>query len=194
MNGESEEDSDGNPVEITKEVTNPQATSEVNDDPSIYPCDNMHQNYPSVVGTFKDPDTQLEKVIIAVSLPGGVKNVKTELNDDGTRLLVKYAWPQPIFDMEDLFRKQLADQLINLHHPKVLCVQNGLEKVRKRIDAAPESLLTLNLPIKVQTSSDSWTKSGIKRDDGTQLVLVELTGYVKQYNKKITDETVTFDA
>ena len=60
--------------------------------------------------------------------------------------------------MDDMFQKQLAANEIHSLHPKIICLKNGLEKVRKRIDSAPESLIRVDLPNKVLTSTESWKK------------------------------------
>lgn len=72
-----------------------------------------------------------------------------------------------MFDMQDLHRKMLANIQINIHHPRILCIKNGLEKYRQRIDAAPEASIKVTLPI---------------------------TGYVKNYNTKLIDTVVQFDS
>lgn len=119
--------------------------------------------------------------------------MKLELSDDGTMVMIKYQWAKAMFDMEDLFKKQLASNHITILHPKVLCLKNALSENRQRIDMAPEAIVKINLPTKVQTASGSWQKSGIKREDGTEVVIGDFTGYIKNYNKKITDTTVVFD-
>ncbi|KAJ6642859.1 hypothetical protein Bhyg_07815 [Pseudolycoriella hygida] len=45
----------------------------------------------------------------------------------------------------------------------------------------------------VQTASDSWTKGGIKRDDGTHIAFAEFKGYIKDYNKKVEESHLIFD-
>lgn len=152
-----------------------------------------HQNFPIVVEKFKDPVTEYEKLLVVVSLPSGSKNVKAELGDDGITVTIKYAWPKTMYDIQDLFKKQLTSKQFHLYHPMVLCYKNGLENVRKKIDMAPESSIKVNLPMKVQTAVDSWKHWGVIRDDGTQVFLAELSGYVKEYIKKSADESVIFE-
>lgn len=137
--------------------------------------------------------TAVTIVFIAVALPSGAQDGQMELNDDGNMVVIRYNWTKTFINMEDMFKKELAAQQISIHHPKVLCVQNGLEKVRSRIDLAPEAFIEVNLPITVQTSTDSWTKSGLKRDDGTQMVMAEFKGCFKNCNKKVDDAKITFD-
>lgn len=74
----------------------------------------VHQNYPILYETFKDPDTQFEKVVLAISLPGGVTKVKIEINEDGLSVVIKYNRPDTLFDMKDLFKKLLSSKQIYL--------------------------------------------------------------------------------
>lgn len=97
---------------------------------------------------------------------------------DGTRAIVKYVWPKTMFTMEDLIKKQLEQQFISPHHPKVLCIQRALEKVRKIVGICPEAMIKVALPIRVETAIDSWTKGGLKRDDGAEIAYTEFKGYI----------------
>lgn len=151
-----------------------------------------HQNYPIVCEVYQDPDNQCEKLSLVVSLPAGASNVKVETTDDGETAIVKYQWSKTMIDMGDLYQKLLANRQIGLHHPRILSIKNGLGKNRQRIDA-PDGLMKITLPIKVQTGIDSWSKFGVKRDDGTQILVVDFTGFVKSTNKKTTDAAVVFD-
>ena len=70
-------------------------------------------------------------------------------------------------------------------------LRNGLEKCRKRNDETPDGTLTVSLPIKVQTGGDTWSMSGVKRKNGTQILIAEFTGYVCGYNHRV--RSVTFE-
>lgn len=153
----------------------------------------MHQNYPIIVKEFICPNTETDKVLIVVSLPGGAQNTKVELHEDGLSVSVKYCWAKTIYNVKDLFKKQLSAGELQEYHPLVLSVKAGLAEARKKIDLAPESVIKIVLPIKVQTAVDSWEKWGVKRDDGTQIVLATFAGFDKDYVKKASDEAVKFD-
>lgn len=143
---------------------------------------NIHHNYPVLCNMFKDPDNQFEKVAMAVLLPSGAQNVRVELSQDGMTALVKYGWPKTMYTMEDLFKKHLANKQTTVCDPKVTCFKDALENVRERVDACPQSMIKVNLPIKVQTAVDSWMKGGIVRDDGTHVAYAEFKGHIKEYN------------
>lgn len=149
------------------------------------------RNYPIVCEVYKDPENQCEKVALVIDMPGGAQKVTIQISDDGATATIKYQWCKTMIDMPDLFRKMLAFR--DIHHPRILCIKNGLEKYRQRIDAAPEAMMTICLPIRVQTSSDSWSHVGVKRDDGTQILMADITGYVKNYNTKLINTVVQFD-
>lgn len=153
----------------------------------------IHSNYPYLCEIYKDPENQMDKVLVAVSMPGGAHNIKMELNNDGTAVIWKYSWARIMYDMNDMFKKEIIGGQITSYHPKVLCFKNGLERRRHRIDADPHATITITLPIKVQTGEGTWKKSGALRADGSQVVTADFFGFVKDYNKKIADENVVFD-
>lgn len=150
-------------------------------------------NYPFLCVTHKNPDDQSDMVSLTVCLPGGAQNVKIEINNEGTEVNITYKWPKAMYNIEELFKKQLSNNQISLHHPKLLSLKEGLQNVRSRIDAAPESKIDIRLPIAVQTSPQSWTKTGITSEDGSQIIIAEFRGYINNYSKKIMDSTVTFE-
>lgn len=147
----------------------------------------FHKNYPILCESYKDPETANEKVALVVSLPAGAQNVTIELSDNGDTATVKYFWASTMYDMAELYGKMLAKKQIDLHHPRILCIKNGLEKCRKRNDEAPEAAIKVNFPIKVQTGGDSWSMSGVKKQDGTQVLMADFSGFVNDYHAKIRD-------
>lgn len=152
-----------------------------------------HQNFPFVCETYKDPSSRMDVVLVMVNLPGGAQNVQIELNNDGTILTMTYNWAKAWYNATNLFSKFVTAKELTMHHPKVLAVENALEKCRLRMDSAPESTMTIKLPIKVQTAPETWKKNGIARDDGMQIVMVEFIGYVKDYHKMKLHAAVVFD-
>lgn len=151
------------------------------------------QNYPAVCETYKDPDTRIMKVLVAVNLPGGARHVKFEVNEDGYSMTLKFNWSKTWCNMEDLFKAALDDKEISLHHAKVDAMKSALEKCRPRIDASRETVITVKLPIQVQTTPGTYSRIGIVRDDGLLVFMAEFCGYVKEFNKKFSDADVIFD-
>lgn len=154
---------------------------------------NIHQNYPILCNVYKDPENQFENVVLAVSLPGGAYEPRVELSADGMIALIKYGWPNSMFNIEDIFKKELDSNRINEFHPKILSFKNALEHVRDRVDARPEGLIKVNLPIKVQTAVDTWSKGGLKREDGTYVAFAQFKGFIKEYNKKSNEYKLIFN-
>lgn len=153
----------------------------------------IHSNYPYLCETYKDLSNQMDKVLLSISVPGGAKHVKMMLNNDGTAVTVKYDWPKIMYNMDDMFSKAVAAKQMNLTDPKVACFKNGLEKRRPRIDAVPQTSIIVNLPIKVQTGENNWTKTGAVRVDGSQIVTGDFSGFIKEYNKKLSEADIVFD-
>lgn len=58
----------------------------------------------------------------------------------------------------------------------MLCFKAGLAQFRKKVDVAPDSIIKVGLPIKVQKAVDSWKKWGVVRDDGTQVLIAVFSG------------------
>lgn len=152
-----------------------------------------HHNYPVVCETYKNPGDQCDKVTAMIIMPGGTQNVSVNISEDDLSANIKYKWSKTMYDMEDVYSKMLAANTITLHHPRILAINTGLTKYRSRIDEAPESCIKIDFPIKVQTSAGSWSKFGVRRGDGTQIMVLDLTGFVKSYNTKISDSVVEFD-
>lgn len=134
-----------------------------------------HCNYPAIAVTYKDLENGHDKVVMMVSLPGGAKNVRIHLDDSGSFAVIKYCWSETMYDMEKLFENHLAANQFNANHPLVLCIKNVLEKVRERSDTAPEAFNRVRLPVKVDTSKDSWTTEEVKHEDGTQIMIADFT-------------------
>lgn len=149
------------------------------------------KQYPYVCGTFKNAEDEVDMVFVGISIPGGAKNVRFDLETNGLIVHVKFDWPATMYDAKDMFKKELANG-VQLYHPMVLSFKNELQNVREMIDLAPTTEFTISLPMKVETSPNSWTKEGITREDGTLVIKATFRGFVKNYNKKALDNTVTF--
>lgn len=192
MDGDSGEETDDKENDDKGNVDEVIDLSDISS-PVVSCTTNIHQNYPVLCSVFKDPENQFEKVVLAVALPGGAIEPRIEVTEDGLVALVKYGWPRTIFNLDDLFMKELQSKAINEYHPKILCLKNALESVRERVDACPEGQIKVNLPIKIQTATDTWSKGRVKREDGTFLAFAQFKGYIKEYNKKTNESKLTID-
>lgn len=162
-------------------------------DASLTGDTSTHQNYPIIIKQFTCPETETEKVLLVATLPGGAQNLKVELHDDGVGVSIKYFWPKIMYNVDDLFRKKLRMPGFHQYHPMILCFKNELAQVRKKIDVAPDGIIKVVLPVQVQTAIGSWEKWGEKREDGSQVVLASFSCFIKDYVKKVADESVVFD-
>lgn len=151
------------------------------------------QNFPIFCEQFKDHENQIEKIVLVVNMPSGATKVKLDLNSDGTIVLITYNWAKIMYTMDDLFKNEIQKNQIQLYHPKVVALQNALERMRNKIDDAPQGSMKIKLPFPVQTSVNSYKRTGIIRTDGSQILTAEFQGIPKQYNKKASDATVTFE-
>lgn len=150
-------------------------------------------DYPTLCEIFTDPDDLTEKVQLAVALPGGASNVRVELDESGTKVEIKYAWPKTMFHMEDMFKGPIRSKKMTSYHPKVLALKLGLQKYRERVDSIPEGTIEIPLPIQVQTGPQTWSKYGITRDDGTHVIIAEFAGCVKAQYMKVADSAVEYE-
>lgn len=97
-----------------------------------------------------------------------------------------------MYDFVDMFRDSLKFWDMKMYHPKIVALQKDLEHVRDSADSIPTTSILLDLPIPVQTDSTSIIRRGIKRDDGTHVILVELMGLQKKYAIKESDSLIEF--
>lgn len=153
----------------------------------------LQQNTPVICEEFKDPATEQSKVLMAILMPGGADDIKVRLSDDGLIATVVYTWPDTMYNVRDLFKRQLKNPAFQIYHPMVVAFNAGLEKSRKRVGTAPLSSVKVYLPIKVQTDETSWKRWGEKRDNGAHVLLVEFTGHVTEYVKRSADQSVVFE-
>lgn len=151
-----------------------------------------HTNYPCICEKFLDPFTGNEKVLVVVNIPSGAQNVEIDICSDGDHITLSYYWAKLMYSAEDLFKADLQSE--KPYHPKILAVLNGLERIRLQIEEVPKSIMRIKLPIKIQTSQDSWIKKEIQGKDATQVVIAEFQGFKKTYFKKKTETLVKFES
>ena len=155
----------------------------------------VHQNQPVLMSVFREPDTEIEKLIVVATLPGGATDVEFSLlgSGPGTSLArISYSWPAISFNIDAIFEKQVKAAKLPSCHPKILALKKELHSRRETIDDTPTGVMELTLPISVQTSSDSITRlGGIKGD--SLLSIVELKAYQSAYTVKQTERKITFE-
>ncbi len=157
----------------------------------------VHHNQPALVTVYKDPDTQQEKVFIVMSLPGG-SGSESEFSLAGngpgsSTAIIKYNWPPLMYDIDCMFSKvTIKNEKISPLHPKLIALKNELESNRDSIDAIPQGVIEIPLPIPVQTDIDSYNFVGGRKPDGTTFVVADLKAYQTSYTVKSSDKKITF--
>ena len=149
-----------------------------------------HQNEPFLMTVYRD-ETQKEKLSLLVALPGGCDDVEFSLVGGGggsSTARITYCWPKSLYNIDHIFGKSCQAPF----HPKIMGFKKELENNRETVDAIPRSILELKLPIPVQTAIDSYTFSGGVKDDGTRLLMADLTAYQNNYTHKQADKKVKF--
>lgn len=166
--------------------------------PIVPSCANPGANlsfnkYPYLVETYKNTVTHVDMVFLAVSIPGGATHVRLDLNSGGTAAIVSYKWPSCFINMEDLFKKSLAQKQMTMDHPKVIAARNGLEKVTIRRDEEPDASINIPLPISVQTDDSTWSYRREKRQDGTMFLLADFKGHLNDFNRSAPNHFIEFE-
>lgn len=146
-------------------------------------------NAPFLMEVYKE--NNVEKLHLALALPGGATGIRFDLSTSGTSLDIEYKWPVFLYQMDKLFRKIITKD-VTLQHPRIESFSTALEKHRSNIDSAPICKIHVNLPIAVQTGQTTWSKTGMKSDDGSLILLADFSGLEKDYIKKEADSLVDF--
>jgi hypothetical protein len=143
-------------------------------------------NAPILVGTYQDPDSLNDKVIVAVAMFGGSTNINYEVMSDGKTLKLTFEWPGVMFNVADIFKGVIPT--VPSFHPKYLSLSKELQGARDHIDEAPQATITIDLPISVINESDKMIKRKIDGTDGTKVFILEFTGFAREYSVKKSDK------
>jgi hypothetical protein len=145
---------------------------------------------------YKDPQTLQEKVFIVISIPGGSGESEFSSAGDGpgsSTAIIKYYWPPVMFDTDSMFEKvSIKNEKVSPLHPKIIALKNELENNRDSVDAIPQAVIEIHLPIPVQTDIDSYNFVGGRTPDGTRFVVADLKAYQTPYSVKKSDKKITF--
>lgn len=156
-----------------------------------------HRNQPVLMSVYLDPVTEQEKVIVVASLPGGTEEAKFSLVGlgPGTKTArIVYHWPKISFQFDELFAKQIKADKITNYHPKIVALKKDLQLNRERIDQNPTGSMELTLPISVQTAESSILRYGVRQqNDGSRVLIAELTAYQSMYTVKEEEDAVKFE-
>lgn len=150
-------------------------------------------NPPHVIWVYFDHIKKLDIVCVAVSVISGARNVDFFLSEDNVTLNVTYAWPSGIYSPEELFRSKLkGDNPWTIDHPKIYAFNNRLLECDLSDKSLPQASIVLTLPMKVQRENGTWTKSGVKTNDGL-IVMLEFQAFQKKRVIEDADTSIVFE-
>jgi hypothetical protein len=91
-----------------------------------------------------------------------------------------------MLDIDSLFAKfNIRNEKISPMHPKIIAMKTELENNSDSVDAIPQAVIEIPLPIPVQTAIDSYKFVGGKKPDGSIFVIADLNAYQNSYTVKI---------
>jgi len=120
-------------------------------------------NAPFHVVQYKDTETHEDKVFVAVILPSGVPDAKFKFPtgvESAREVTIEYTWPIQLYNMGELFYNEIVRNhpiAMNEQHQIISNMSAQLEGIRESKDVAPKSVITVKLPIAVQTAEYSYT-------------------------------------
>ena len=131
------------------------------------------------IGKWTDPDISEENYTVLVVLPSGVitGEVLIPTSEDGTdEISITYDWSDAFVKMDVLYMKEILEKKYTRSHPEVMAMNESLRKYKTNIDETPKSTIKIKLPVKVQTSHQSYDHDVIvtKLPGGNHLVTVRV--------------------
>lgn len=146
---------------------------------------NESYNFPVLKGTFLDPETNLEMLVVHVLLYPDVKIFKYEVNEteEGNQNLVfNYGWPDLFQDAVTLCQQEGKPAIPNFH-PMVLAVQEDLKNYRAHEDEKPFGKIIVPLPRKINLDDTTWRNWLKKKPNGTVVSVFQFVCVQNEYKK-----------
>jgi len=156
----------------------------------------VHHNQPVVMTVYRDHVTQNQRVGILITLPGGAEDVEFSLLGSGpgsSTARLTYSWPRISYDIDSFFEKDINRKEMFPSDPLISSFKQELQNHRETVDCIPKGVIDLTLPIPVQTVSESISKRGKKRDDGSCVMVVVLSAFENYYTVKKEEKRVSFE-
>ena len=167
------------------------------DDEEIIDVDSnvFNRNQPVIMAVYVEPETNQEKLSIIATAPSGAENIAFSLVGSGpgsSSAQITYDWAKILYNVDVIFEKSIKDGSLPKCHPKLMAIRKELENNRQSIDDIPRGVIELNLPIPVQTATDSIKiQGGVK--EGCKVIIVDLKAYQHSYSVKQSDKVVKFE-
>lgn len=92
---------------------------------------------------------------VGVDLHSGVSDIQLSLQDIGlstTALVISYEWPKLLYEVTDLFEKEIKERKVNDIYTAIMALKLEFEKSRSNILHTPKGLIQISLPVSVQTN------------------------------------------
>ena len=153
-----------------------------------------HTNQPVLTTVFRDPESGDHKVAVVVALPGGATDVEFSLlggNAGSSTAIVTYSWPPIMFNIEGMFAQAIKHRKSRVH-PHFNALKEQLKNNRDSIDATPQGVIQIALPIAVQTGQNSFFFEGGKSADGTLILKAEMSALQNTYTIRQEKKEVKF--
>ena len=152
------------------------------------------------IGKWTDPLTFEEKLTVLLVMHSGVTagEVEVPAKEEGTdKIFVTYSWSDTFVKMKKKFEKDIAKGIVSESHPEVMAIMESLKKYRTNLDDIPISKIEIKLPMKVQTSPNSYDHDVVinKLAGGNHLVTlrIRLTTFSTMYIVKNHKKKMKFD-
>jgi hypothetical protein len=158
--------------------------------------DVQYNNAPVIKWCQIDHAENCTKVFVAFTPFCGVSDYNVQLSQSGKLVTIGFTWPTPIFKAKELFPKssiqttlpnELAREL-KINSLKTALLSAGITE-----NSSPKGSIVVELPIRVQTESGTWTRSGIKEGENRTMIL-EFKGYQDQTSINEQDTSFSFNS
>lgn len=138
---------------------------------------------PVIPVVYTDPATKRDKCLVVLLGFNGVDgyNIDVKERNKEQTLIVKYNWPEEMFDMTAMFTDSDDELMVQPTHPKLLAVETELRKFRENMEDSPVATVEIKLPVEVCMDPSSWHYTYNKKEDGNVILFVELECVRKDY-------------
>jgi len=159
---------------------------------------NINQAYPTIICTYLDPKTQKTRVVVIVCAPSGSATMHVEIpkNEPSTKhFVVTMPWADILVHPHKCL--QVFEPSISDNDPQVIGFINALRNYRANIDEIPTASIKIQLPIAVQTDTESYEITGgylqTGKNVGVQLLRINFQETQSEYTVKKSTTTITFE-
>lgn len=99
-----------------------------------------------------------------------------ELDDEGTKVMVKFFWPESIFDAKKLFKSVVDQGQMTMYHPLVHTFETTLLDRGITDSSSPEVEWVISLPFKVRREVGSYISERMQYES-TKILYPRFTAF-----------------